>query len=82
MHFKKNDFINVPVGIARFHKEEPFPPRKFIERGYNIQHWTDIPRGGHFAAMEQPELLAEDMRKFVKEVLFPHNEYSAVSTVG
>ena len=65
IHFSENDFINVPVGIAKFHREEPFPPRKFIERGYNIQHWTDIPEGGHFAAMEQPELLAADIRKFV-----------------
>src|SRR5215204_1509833 len=69
LHFLENDFINVPVGIARFHKEEPFPPRKFIERGYNIQHWTDIPKGGHFAAIEQPELLAEDIIKFTEKVL-------------
>lgn len=67
-HFSKNDFINIPVGIARFHKEEPFPPRKFIERGYNIQHWTDIPEGGHFAAMEQPELLAADIIKFTEKI--------------
>ena len=66
LHFSKNDFINIPVGIARFHKEEPFPPRKFIERGYNIQHWTDIPKGGHFAAMEQPALLANDIIQFAK----------------
>ena len=68
LHFKKNDFINIPVGIARFHKEEPFPPRKFIERGYNIQHWTDIPKGGHFAAMEQPSLLANDIKEFAKKL--------------
>ena len=68
LHFSKNDFINIPVGIAKFHKEEPFPPRKFIERGYNIQHWTDIPVGGHFAAMEQPVLLANDIIQFAKEL--------------
>jgi pimeloyl-ACP methyl ester carboxylesterase len=66
LHFSKNDFVNTPAGIARFHKEEPFPPRKFIERGYNIQHWTDIPKGGHFAAMEQPALLANDITQFAK----------------
>ena len=66
LHFSKNDFVNTPTGIARFHKEEPFPPRKFIERGYNIQHWTDIPKGGHFAAMEQPALLANDIIQFAK----------------
>jgi pimeloyl-ACP methyl ester carboxylesterase len=68
LRFSKNDFINVPVGIARFHKEEPFPARKFIERGYNIQHWIDMPVGGHFAAMEQPVLLANDIIKFAKEL--------------
>lgn len=72
LHFLENDFINTPVGIAKFHKEEPFPPRKFIERGYNIQHWTDIPKGGHFAAMEQPILLANDIIKFAKR-LSPYN---------
>ena len=66
LHFSKNDFVKTPAGIARFHKEEPFPPRKFIERGYNIQHWTDIPKGGHFAAMEQPALLANDIIRFAK----------------
>ena len=72
LHFLKNDFIDIPVGIARFHKEEPFPPRKFIERGYNIQHWTDIPTGGHFAAMEKPALLANDIIQFAKN-LEPYN---------
>lgn len=72
IHFLESDFINIPVGIAKFHKEEPFPPRKFIERGYNIQHWTDIPEGGHFAAMEQPILLAYDIIKFAKK-LSPYN---------
>jgi len=68
MHFSENDFIHVPVGIARFHKEEPFPPRRFIERGYNIQHWADISPGGHFAAMEQPALLAEEIIRFSEKI--------------
>ncbi|NUM81820.1 alpha/beta fold hydrolase [bacterium] len=69
MRFGKNDFIHVPVGIARFLLEEPFPPRKFIERGFNIQRWTDMPAGGHFAAIEQPQLLANDLIAFFKQVL-------------
>ncbi|HET6768619.1 MAG TPA: epoxide hydrolase [Chitinophagaceae bacterium] len=68
LRFLENDFIDIPVGIAKFHKEEPFPPRKFIERGYNVQHWTDIPKGGHFAAMEQPTLLATDIITFAKKL--------------
>ena len=66
LHFSEKDFVNIPVAIARFHKEEPFPPRKFIERGYNIKHWTDFSKGGHFAAMEQPTLLANDILQFAK----------------
>jgi pimeloyl-ACP methyl ester carboxylesterase len=68
LHFLKDEFVKVPVGIARFPLEEPFPPRSFIERGYNIQHWTSMPAGGHFAAMEQPGLLAEDIRNFFRKI--------------
>ncbi|MGE5806142.1 MAG: hypothetical protein ACM34M_10145, partial [Ignavibacteria bacterium] len=64
MHFIKNDYVKVPVGIARFPLEEPFPPRRYIERGFNIKRWTDMPSGGHFAAMEEPILLAEDIKTF------------------
>ncbi|MBX7151481.1 epoxide hydrolase [bacterium] len=68
MRFGKNDFINVPVSIARFPFEEPFPPRKFIERGFNIRRWTDMPTGGHFAAIEQPQLLANDLIEFFQTI--------------
>lgn len=64
--FKKNDFVNVPVGFAKFPKEIPTPPRFYIEKGYNIQCWTEMPAGGHFAAMEQPELLANDITDFFR----------------
>lgn len=65
----KNDFISTPVGIARFKYEEPFPPRRFIERGYkNIQHWTDFPRGGHFAALEKPVEFSNDIKDFFKKI--------------
>jgi pimeloyl-ACP methyl ester carboxylesterase len=64
----KETFIRVPTGIAHFRSEEPFPPRKFIERGYNIQHWTDIPEGGHFPAFEKPELMADDIKSFFSKL--------------
>lgn len=67
-HFKKGETINVPCGIAHFPKEAPFPPRKFIERVYSIRHWTDMPSGGHFAALEEPELLANDLFAFFKTI--------------
>ena len=66
MQFAEGDSVGVPCAIARFPKEEPFPPRAWIERGYNIQQWTDMPSGGHFAAAEEPALLAEDIRQFFR----------------
>jgi pimeloyl-ACP methyl ester carboxylesterase len=64
----KKDFIKTPVGIARFRFEDPFPPRKYIERGFNIQHWTDFPSGGHFPAIERPEWLAGDILQFFRKL--------------
>jgi microsomal epoxide hydrolase len=54
--------VRVPTAIARFPLESPFPPRSWIERGYDVTHWTDMPTGGHFAAWEEPRLLADDIR--------------------
>jgi pimeloyl-ACP methyl ester carboxylesterase len=68
LHFDKDDFVRVPVGIARLPVEDAFPPRKYIERGYNIRRWTEMPAGGHFAAMEQPELLAKDIDEFFRHL--------------
>jgi pimeloyl-ACP methyl ester carboxylesterase len=68
VHFQKGEYVAVPCGIARFPREEPFPSRPWIERGYNIQHWTDMPRGGHFAAAEEPELLVRDIREFFRRL--------------
>lgn len=66
LRFKPDDFIRVPTGVAHFPKEDPFPPRSWVERGYNLQHWTEMPSGGHFAAAEEPELLARDLREFFR----------------
>ena len=41
-------------------------PRRWVENHYNVTHWTEMPRGGHFAAMEQPKLFVEDVRKFFR----------------
>ena len=38
------------------------PPRSYAERAYNITRWTDLPSGGHFAAMEEPDLFVDDVR--------------------
>ena len=61
--------VEVPVGCALLPKEFlAWPPRTYVERIYNVQYWSEFPRGGHFAAMEAPELLAEDIRQFAKLV--------------
>lgn len=58
--------IEVPAAFARFPKDIPgmSPPRSLAERHLRIERWTQMPRGGHFAALEEPELLAEDLRAF------------------
>jgi len=53
----------VPVGVAAFPKDNP-APRELAERSLNVQQWTEMPRGGHFAALEEPELFAQDVSKF------------------
>jgi microsomal epoxide hydrolase len=62
--------VEVPVGFADFPGEPQLksPPRSWAERAYNIVHWTDMPRGGHFAAMEEPDLFVEDVRAFAREL--------------
>ena len=57
-----------PVGVALFPKEINVPPRKWAEAQYQLVHWTEMPRGGHFAALEQPTLLVEDIRTFFRKV--------------
>ena len=58
--------IEVPTGAAIFPYELFISPRKWADAQYNITHWTEMPRGGHFAAMEQPELFVEDLRSFFR----------------
>lgn len=62
--------IEVPTGVAAFPADLlAFPPRTLVERGYNVVHWTDMPRGGHFAGMEEPDLLLADLRAFAREAI-------------
>ena len=60
--------IEVPAGIALFPKEISLPPREWAERSLRVQHWTQMPRGGHFAALEEPELLVGDLRAFFRSL--------------
>ncbi|HEX6480256.1 MAG TPA: epoxide hydrolase [Ktedonobacteraceae bacterium] len=56
----------VPTGVAVFLDELPVPPRSLAQRLYNIQRWTEMKAGGHFAALEQPQALVEDIRAFFR----------------
>jgi len=58
--------INVPTGIALFPADILPPPKESAERRMQISRWTSLPRGGHFAAMEEPELLVDDIRAFFR----------------
>ena len=59
--------VHVPTGFARFANEfvpEGAPPREWVERLYDVRRWTVMPRGGHFAAAEEPVALARDIAAF------------------
>ena len=61
--------VPVPMGIAAFPDPVFLPtPRSFAEKTYNVIHWTEMPRGGHFAALEQPDLMLGDLRAFIAAV--------------
>ncbi len=64
--------IEIPVGMAVFPKDFVPPPREWVERRLNVERWTGMPRGGHFTAMEEPELLAEDIREFFRPLRAEH----------
>lgn len=58
--------VEVPTGCAIFPKELIRPPRAWVEKLYNVARWTPMPSGGHFAAMEEPALLVDDVRAFFR----------------
>ena len=62
----RDEKIDVPTGVAAFPAEISRPPREWAERSYDLRRWTPMPSGGHFAALEEPQLLAEDIRAFFR----------------
>jgi pimeloyl-ACP methyl ester carboxylesterase len=70
LSMKAGERIQVPSAMALFPREITLPPREWAERSYNVRRWTEMPRGGHFAALEEPELLAEDIRAFFRPLRF------------
>ena len=65
-----NKKVNTPTACAIFPKEFlSWPPKSYVERIYNIVQWNKFLAGGHFAAMEEPNLLVNDIRKFIKKII-------------
>ncbi|MDP9435613.1 MAG: epoxide hydrolase [Actinomycetota bacterium] len=60
--------VEVPTAVARFPREIYRPPRAWVEAAFDLRRWTVMPRGGHFAALEQPDLLVEDVRAFFRDL--------------
>lgn len=62
--------LNTPLGFASFPAEMPplNPPRTLVERNHNLVHYSRMPKGGHFACLEQPELFVQDVRQFFRIV--------------
>ena len=58
--------VATPAGMAMFPQEIARPPREWAERSYDVRRWAEMPRGGHFAALEEPELLAQEIREFFR----------------
>ena len=57
----------VPAAFAMFPRDLSSPPREWAARFFDVQRWTEMPSGGHFAALEEPERLAEDLRAFFRQ---------------
>ena len=69
--FFPNDFkkIEIPTAAAIFPAEmSEWPPKSYVDRLFNITQWTEMPSGGHFAALEEPALLVNDLVKFSRTV--------------
>ena len=60
--------LEVPVGYAKYPKEPWAAPRSMVEREYNVVHYAEPERGGHFAAFEVPELFADDVAQFFRRL--------------
>ena len=68
--FQPGERCETPTAFANFPGEPLYqaPPRSFAERAYNIIRWTDMPRGGHFAAMEEPDLFVDEVRAWANSL--------------
>ena len=67
--FAPGERLETPAAFANFPGEPLYsaPPRSFAERAYNVVRWTDMASGGHFAAMEEPDLFVDELRAWGRE---------------
>jgi pimeloyl-ACP methyl ester carboxylesterase len=69
LRLARGERVPVPMGMAVFPAETPAPPpREWAERGYDVRRWEVMARGGHFAAWEEPDLLAGEIRRFFRDL--------------
>lgn len=69
LRFSAGEVVTVPLAVAHFPRELPMPPRSWVARGFSdIRRWTRMPRGGHFAALEEPELLTGELIEFSRSL--------------
>jgi pimeloyl-ACP methyl ester carboxylesterase len=68
LRFAPGERVRVPCAFAVFPKEIVMPPRSWAERVYDVRRWSEMDKGGHFAAFEQPALLAQDITLFFKSL--------------
>ncbi|MGY2257667.1 alpha/beta fold hydrolase [Pseudomonas sp. SDO55104_S430] len=64
--FEPGERVDTPLGVSLFPKEIPMPPRSWVARVFDVHRWEHMARGGHFAALEQPQILAEEIRAFFR----------------
>lgn len=60
--------INIPTGICLFRKDILLPPKKWVEKNFDVIHWEVVPNGGHFTSMENPEAYAENLTLFLEKL--------------
>jgi len=65
-HHPPRGRVEVPTGVAVFPKDIVIPPHALVEKDFNIQRWSTLDKGGHFAALEQPETLVKEIRTFFR----------------
>lgn len=67
VRLREGERVAAPTAFARLVRGTPLPPRSWCERAFEVVRWTEFPEGGHFPAMEVPDLLSADLRGFFRE---------------